>query len=1565
MSQPSDQAVNPTGNTADGANSSVDNAQDTAKDSPPRRTTLVEHSETPIDINISESASESVKRNEPPLVAAVQFRPGMPQANGSVRSDNQMSSNDSTLPRPRNIDLPRNLTPKQNAQVEKLIRSFQAESSVVTASSPSFGTTIFDEDLDNGEISVKQMLKPVLTNVEWERYSLFRAHGFIYAGKINKEWCRSRTKPKFVPTFLTNPILFIDLVLNYGSAFHYEEYMLCRIFLEAFINTQLHTWAISIEETEKTLSWKLLVDQFMLFVVASTNFINRNSMVMDIVKSANETMTSFVERFCAAAATSSYPDAVLIDLLKRRLPPELLVPLDRYNGTSCWKIYSTAVIHTLSTHPIFDKPPVTVLGKRADNLGRTPPNNPKKKACFTCGKPNHLSKDCWHNKTSQNGAQSAANAAKVPQQTGQKNSVKSHSNWKNKNKNSKYLLNTFSDSDTDPQKITLSDVDHDRSKSYRPFLPITVKGENIWAVLDTCADYSFIDKKLLIKMKLVKAIDKLAKPVTFKSAINEEILIMKEDISLPIQLDSRTVLHRVCVVENLIEPFIVGNDLYPLLGITIRGIPSTFGGPKINRLDIDEGLASKNAALQKEYPQAVRDSILTSLKKCLDANSALNVGITCNDPNAVVFVDTDMDPESRKNYRIPQSMHERASKIIQDWLLRGIIEPAAPDCPWNWPVICAPKKDANGNWNDVRVCVDYRILNKNLKDEAFSIPLIGDLLHATKGFVIASTIDLKAYFNQLPVNRDDRPKTAFTWNNVKYQFAGAPFGLKHLPKHAQKVLTRILAPHAAFCRIFIDDVIIFSASIEEHICHLRLVISTLTEHGLKIALDKSKIGFRVINYLGYMTDGEHIDIDRAKIESFMTIPKPRSAAQLRSFLGVCNYLREFIPLYSKVVAPLEAIKCKKIRFDKLWNHDCDKSFIMIQKILQNRPVLNYPDFSLPYVVATDASDFGVGAVLFQEVAADDGNTVRKYIQFASSALTKSQRNYPVLQKELLAIVFAITKFHEFLYGNKFVVHTDHEALRFLFSRCNDNRMLSYWHYLLGEYNFDVVYIPGIWNVFPDALSRLYSDQTFDVDLSAEKEVFKADVESIGSGDPMMMDIDTVEVEHRDRLMPMMVDDKPLNAASTLRSLISDCFDKVSPDTKEERMAILHEVHDTMHQGAYALQRAVWRKGFFWQGITKDCKSVVMSCKRCLAVTVFRNGFHPLKTITHLYPMDFIGCDTFSLGNDVVSNGFARILILTCYATSFTFLRPIVSATALNVIAEMSQVFNICGWPSKMRIDGGSEFGNHDFMEFCKGRHIETTSSPPYHHQGNGKVESHVGLAVRLFSKFLDNNWSDWFHYVGDVQFSMNQRASTRHGSTPFSLMFCRQPNFTKEERNLEGRTFNVDDWESRADELINVVFPAVAKRTAAYNNKMKAQFERAHRIIDGFEVGSYVYRLDVHRTKKSEDKFAGPYCVVARLDDGGYVLRDVTGTLFPSSVTPEFLKPALVSEEENLANQAEIKEILAHRGRKGNYEYKIAWKNGAAPEWVHQDDVFAATEKNRYWASKRRVSSQKRGGKKK
>lgn len=538
----------------------------------------------------------------------------------------------------------------------------------------------------------------------------------------------------------------------------------------------------------------------------------------------------------------------------------------------------------------------------------------------------------------------------------------------------------------------------------------------------------------------------------------------------------------------------------------------------------------------------------------------------------------------------------------------------------------------------------------------YNLPLVKDIFDKISGFTVASRLDLADSFNQLPIKSQDREKTTFTFGCKRYLFNGAPFGIKILTAHLQKVLTRLLEPFQNFVAIFVDDIVVFSDSIENHILHLNLVIDALNKANLKLREEKCLFGCTELVVLGHVISGDSIKADPTKLSAFQNIPVPQTGKQLESFLGTTSYLRDYIPLYSRIAAPLERIRKTKGSLCKVWSMECDDAFESFKKILSSPPVLSTPDFNHEFCVGTDASNHGVGAVLYQII---DG--VKKFICFAGSSLSDSQRNYPATKKELLAIVFALKKFREWLWGSHFTLYTDHMSLIYLFDNSNENLMFSNWADQILDYHFSVIHCPGIKNILPDYLSRIYGDSN--------------------------------------QVKVLMTSTTPKNPNLELKTFIQERFDKVEP-LELEREDILTRNHEINHQGADQLFKQVFFDGYYWSTLRKDCEKLVNGCKKCLSFNVAKAGYHPLTTITASLPFDHVAIDLFGPMQET-KDGHNYVLILTDIATRFVCLAALKDKSAISVAQGLYPMFCNFGFPKILQSDNGTEFVNSVIKEFTQ------------------------------------------------------------------------------------------------------------------------------------------------------------------------------------------------------------------------------------------------------------------------
>lgn len=420
-------------------------------------------------------------------------------------------------------------------------------------------------------------------------------------------------------------------------------------------------------------------------------------------------------------------------------------------------------------------------------------------------------------------------------------------------------------------------------------------------------------------------------------------------------------------------------------------------------------------------------------------------------------------PIYTKTYRYPHAHKQTVKDQIEDMLENGIITHS--DSPWNAPIWVVPKKpDASGK-KKFRVVIDYRKLNEVTVDDKFPIPQIEDILDNLGKSTYFTTLDLKSGFHQIEMDENSRQKTAFSTDLGHYEFLRMPFGLKNAPATFQRAMNSILGELiGTVCYVYLDDVIVFGRSLKEHITNLGKVLEKLENANLKIQLDKCEFLKKNCEFLGHVITPEGVKPNPDKIKEIQTWELPTTEKQIKQFLGLVGYYRKFIRDYAKLTKPMTKYLKKDVKVNTD-DPDFKKSFEKCKTMLISDPILAYPDYSKPFVLTTDASNYALGAVLSQINEGKD-----QPVAFASRTLNKHEINYSTTEKEALAIIWAIEKFKPYLYGQKFTLVTDHKPLVFI-KNANKNGKLIRWRLELENYDYTVIYKTGKTNVVADALSR--------------------------------------------------------------------------------------------------------------------------------------------------------------------------------------------------------------------------------------------------------------------------------------------------------------------------------------------------------------------------------------------------------------------------------------------------------------------------------------------------------------
>ena len=441
---------------------------------------------------------------------------------------------------------------------------------------------------------------------------------------------------------------------------------------------------------------------------------------------------------------------------------------------------------------------------------------------------------------------------------------------------------------------------------------------------------------------------------------------------------------------------------------------------------------------------------------------------------------TDEAPVSQRYRRIPPSQYEEVKSHIKKLLEQKVIRESSS--PYASPLVVVRKKDGS-----IRLCVDYRRLNAKTRKDAYPLPRIEESLDSLSGARWFSTLDLMSGYNQVEVMERDKPKTAFCTPFGLYEFNRMPFGLCNAPGTFQRLMERILGDQRfQALLLYLDDVVVFSPSFEQHLQRLELVLSRFDQCNLRVKLSKCAFFQSEVSYLGHVISAKGVATDPAKIQAVAEWRTPSSAAELQSFLGFASFYRRFVKDFAGLAAPLHALcalgSLKRGRrilstqeFKANWSPACEEAFQALKRRLVSAPVLAYADFTKPFFLEVDASHQGLGAVLSQEGAGG-----RRPVAYASRGLRPTERNMEnnsAMKLELLGLKWAVTdKFREYLIGRKFIVFTDNNPLSHLHT-ARLGAVEQRWQSELARFDYDIQYRPGRQNGAADALSRQYSEAT--------------------------------------------------------------------------------------------------------------------------------------------------------------------------------------------------------------------------------------------------------------------------------------------------------------------------------------------------------------------------------------------------------------------------------------------------------------------------------------------------------
>lgn len=794
---------------------------------------------------------------------------------------------------------------------------------------------------------------------------------------------------------------------------------------------------------------------------------------------------------------------------------------------------------------------------------------------------------------------------------------------------------------------------------------------------------------------------------------------------------------------------------------------------------------------------------------------------------------SDPTPFKEPYRRIPPGMFEEVREHIKEMLKAGAIRPS--HSPFSSNIVLVRKKDGS-----LRFCIDFRRLNKNTVKDAYALPRIDETIDCLAGSRYFSKLDLRSGYWQVPLRESDKPKTAFTVGPLGfYECERMAFGLTNAPATFQRLMERCMGElNLKDCLIYLDDVIIFSDTIQTHFQRLEAVFTRLEQYGLKLKGSKCEFFQLEVKYLGHVVSADGVRTDPDKISVLKDWPVPRSIKDLRSFLGFAGYYRRFVEGFSQIAKPLNSLlighptnkKCKsnKAATSWSWGPEQQKAFETIIEKLTSAPVLTYANYSEPFILNIDASILGLGAVLYQKV---DG--VERVVAYASRGLRPNERNYPAHKLEFLSLKWAIVdKLHEYLYGNQFLVRTDNNPLTYVFTSAKLDAQSHRWLAALSAYQFTIQYRSGKHNVDADALSRLPGIAKTDCGetkvlypevLKALFQATLADVcelpavECIAVSQEVLDASSSEDIEVGTSLSDINWQAEQSNDPSISRviSIVKAGHKLTSRQSSHESdlvrqylrewntlfmkdgvlyrngtvsghpvvqlvaPSVLHDVifsglHDDAGHQGRDRTLSLIKSRFYWPGLDHFVDRRVRECPRCIRRKTPVGTAAPLVSVESTYPLELVCMDYLSL--EMSSGGYEHILVITDHFTHYAQAIPTKNQTAHTTAKILFEQF-IChyGFPSRLHSDQGRNFESAVIQELCKLANIEKSRTTPYHPQGNGMPERFNQTLLNMLGTLEDSEKSNWKAHIPALVHAYNSTKHESTGLTPHFLMFGRHP----------------------------------------------------------------------------------------------------------------------------------------------------------------------------------------------
>lgn len=972
------------------------------------------------------------------------------------------------------------------------------------------------------------------------------------------------------------------------------------------------------------------------------------------------------------------------------------------------------------------------------------------------------------------------------------------------------------------------------------------------------------------------------------------------NITASIQVGNLSVYHPLVVVQSLIVPVILGMDFLQQYGLTLdfTTTPVTIQDKSVTYDNYQPEIQPVLEELRKVKTRVCAVSTMAeSVDDTIDDYAVPTYAIAptydlpeCHNPllatlletykhlflttpgktNAAEhFIPTTGNPVKIPPRRIPVNYRAEVEQQLTTMLQQGVIEVSSS--PWMAPAVFVRKK--NG---EIRMCVDYRELNKKTVKDAYPLPRPDEVQDQLMGCTVFSTLDLKSGYWQLPVHADDRPKTAFCPGPGfgLFQFCRMPFGLTGAPSSFQRLMNRICGD-LPFVTTYLDDLLVYSKTPQEHKQHLEILFDRISTAGLTLRGNKCHIGLSQVTYLGHTFTADGMSPEPQKVSVIRDWAVPTDTTTLKSFLGLASYYRRYIHNFADIAAPLHQLTNKGTPFT--WTLACQTSFEQLKYFLTHAPILKYPDFSTSaqsFQLYTDASATGIGAVLEQS-----GHV----IAYASRTLTGSEKNYSVIQRECLAVVYALKQFRHYLLGRPFAIVTDHAPLQWLSAQKMEG-LLARWALAIQEYEFTITYRRGKENGNADALSRKAHPEEDHVAMTTQIPTLTNDIYQQQCTDSVIQQLRVALLQ--DNNTPpcgSMWRKPPFSRYKQLWSQLclhnemvcrrytptphsSPIVVPIIPESY--RSTLLHQNHNTPAAGHLGFEKtaARVREVGYWVGMLSDIEKYCRECTVCQSTKPPAPANAPLVNVPIGQAWEMVAVDILEV--PVSQNNNRYLLVVQDYMTKWVEAIPIPNQTAKRITTELVKIFSRYGLPDILHSDQGSNFESTILHQTLDAFGVTKSRTTAYHPAGDGLVERFNRSLLQMLRAYVQQQ-HDWEQYLPLVLYAYRTAVHASTGVSPFELMFGRQGH----KPPLPSTTaHDVLSYQCQLRAKLAQLADFVESHNVQAHTQQKHYFDQ-HTRIRSFTIGDPVW-LSIPTAGKLDPRWEGGWKIKSVQNPTTYTISD-------------------------------------------------------------------------------------------